>query len=220
MPKTAQTKARDIARTPKQKRGIQTRTNIMAAGERLFVKHGFHNVPVESIAEAAGVSVGSFYAYFNDKHELLLAVIDQLLRRISDHLNASMETITDDAGKTVHGFLTGAVRVMFEAHNTAPGMLRETSRMAMLDDAVQTRLNEVDAPVQKIIADALKHRLGWKKQQAETAAYVIYHAVEGVIHRLVLHPGEVKQDKAIKELTDMLSAYLDNQPPAARTGAS
>ena len=202
---------RNAARMPKQKRGLQTRKKIMTAGERLFVKHGFHQVPVESIAEAAGVSVGSFYAYFNDKRELFLALVDQLLGRISARLTDSIGAITDAPGLTVRDFIKQAVQVIFNAHNTAPGMLRETSRMAMLDDAVQSRLDEVDAPVQATIADALKSKLGWNQKGAMTAAFVIYHAVEGVIHRLVLNPGEMDENAAAVELTAMLTAYIENR---------
>ena len=52
---------RNLPREPVQARGIQTRAKIMDAGEKLFIRNGFHNILADDIARAAGVSVGSFY---------------------------------------------------------------------------------------------------------------------------------------------------------------
>ena len=54
-------------RVPQQKRGIETRNHIVEAARVLFSRDGFNGTNAKEIAAEAGVSVGSFYAYFKDK---------------------------------------------------------------------------------------------------------------------------------------------------------
>lgn len=49
------------------------RSAIMSCATRLFGERGYHNVGMEDVAEAAGVTVPTVYAHFADKQELLLA---------------------------------------------------------------------------------------------------------------------------------------------------
>ncbi|PRZ34771.1 TetR family transcriptional regulator [Antricoccus suffuscus] len=50
-----------------------TRAAILSCATRLFGECGFHNTGLEDIAEAAGVTVPTVYAYFKDKAALLIA---------------------------------------------------------------------------------------------------------------------------------------------------
>ncbi len=47
---------------------------ILAAGQKLFSKHGFDGTTVQQIAEEADVAVGTLFLYISDKSELLLRV--------------------------------------------------------------------------------------------------------------------------------------------------
>ncbi len=54
----------------KEKRGLDTRRKILDAGTQLMKEQGFESLTVRKICERAGVSVGSFYHFFNSKDEL------------------------------------------------------------------------------------------------------------------------------------------------------
>src|SRR5438105_1995612 len=62
-------------RRPKQERGRATRTAILRAAEALFDRRGYDDVTTTDIAREARVSVGSLYAYFPDKSEILCEVL-------------------------------------------------------------------------------------------------------------------------------------------------
>ena len=47
------------------------RENILAATERLLAERSFADLAVSEILTAAGVSRGSFYFYFDSKHDVL-----------------------------------------------------------------------------------------------------------------------------------------------------
>lgn len=63
-------------RIPQQTRSQQTRSKLLEAGLTLFVEEGFHKTTSKDIARQAGVAVGSFYAYFQDKRAVLQELLD------------------------------------------------------------------------------------------------------------------------------------------------
>ncbi len=54
------------------------RTAILQATLRLIAARGFHGTPTSSIAEQAGVGVGTIYRYFKDKDELIHTLYEAL----------------------------------------------------------------------------------------------------------------------------------------------
>ena len=51
-----------------------TKERIRQAAVRVFSREGFDRASVKSIAEEAGVAVGSIYNHFQDKDDLLISV--------------------------------------------------------------------------------------------------------------------------------------------------
>ncbi len=54
------------------------RTQILMGAARVFTEKGYHKATTKEIAQAAGVSEGTIYNYFDNKRELLLAMIELL----------------------------------------------------------------------------------------------------------------------------------------------
>jgi AcrR family transcriptional regulator len=61
---------------------------ILDAAERVFADHGFDAAKIQSVADEAGVSVGTIYSVFGSKSELFSTV---LTRRLPDLLEVSTE---------------------------------------------------------------------------------------------------------------------------------
>jgi TetR/AcrR family transcriptional repressor of nem operon len=57
-------------------KGLATRQRIVEAASDLILVHGLEQATLEEIQTAAHVSASQLYHYFDDKSELLLAVID------------------------------------------------------------------------------------------------------------------------------------------------
>ena len=55
----------------------ETRTAILAAAESVFAERGFHRAHMQEIASRAGIAVGTVYNYFEDRQQLLGALIDR-----------------------------------------------------------------------------------------------------------------------------------------------
>lgn len=63
-------------KTPLTKKAIETRQRLLMTTVEQVAKHGYHNITVDEIAKACGMSTGSAYRYFKNKKEMLLAAIE------------------------------------------------------------------------------------------------------------------------------------------------
>ncbi|MET3794594.1 AcrR family transcriptional regulator [Aquamicrobium terrae] len=59
----------------RQRQKIDRDRRIVEAAARLFREFGFEGVKIETIAEQAGVSVGTIYNYYESKGDVLIAVV-------------------------------------------------------------------------------------------------------------------------------------------------
>src|SRR5262245_17369004 len=61
----------------KQRRSQRTYDALVETGLKLLQDRDFDSIPVAEIAKSAGYSVGAFYARFNNKEELLRAMVER-----------------------------------------------------------------------------------------------------------------------------------------------
>jgi AcrR family transcriptional regulator len=67
--------SRPVARREKENAAAAAR--IIAAARRLFVRHGFEDVSMRQIAAAAKYTPGALYVHFQDKRDLIFAMLKQ-----------------------------------------------------------------------------------------------------------------------------------------------
>lgn len=75
--------------TKRKEQAQQTRASIVEHAQRLFRERGFEAVTIEEITDAAGVARGSFYTYFKNKSDIIVAEfrdIDDYYRRYAVNL--------------------------------------------------------------------------------------------------------------------------------------
>ena len=60
-----------------QQRTIESRKKLLDAAYRLFVNKGYYNTNTKEIAHHAGVSIGNFYNYYQDKGEIYCALLEE-----------------------------------------------------------------------------------------------------------------------------------------------
>jgi AcrR family transcriptional regulator len=68
---------------PQQRRSLEKRARLKEAGLALFGEKGYESTSVDEIARRAELAVGSFYQHFRSKRQLLLALVDELLEKLS-----------------------------------------------------------------------------------------------------------------------------------------
>jgi TetR/AcrR family transcriptional regulator, cholesterol catabolism regulator len=80
------------------------RAQIIDAATELMEERGFHEMSVNALAKQADLSVGTIYQYVEDKTDILLLVIVDILDAYRQDLPAAMEGRTDPVDRLAAGF--------------------------------------------------------------------------------------------------------------------
>jgi AcrR family transcriptional regulator len=62
--------------------------DVMRAALELFAEQGYGNTSVQQVVDAAGVTKGALYHYFQSKDDLLFAIYERILSLQTEHLTA------------------------------------------------------------------------------------------------------------------------------------
>ncbi|MEU8380844.1 helix-turn-helix domain-containing protein [Streptosporangium sp. NPDC048865] len=87
-----------------RKDALHNRERLLLAARRLFADRGL-DVPLEEIARAAGVSIGTLYNRFPARAELVAAVFEDRVATVADL--AAQSLAADDAWEGFVSFVTG-----------------------------------------------------------------------------------------------------------------
>jgi len=92
-------------------RSERTRVALLTAAEKVFARDGFDAARIEDIAAEAGRSRGAFYANFESKTELFLALRATAIRRRARELRACLDSITGEEARhaAVVAYIIGQV---------------------------------------------------------------------------------------------------------------
>ena len=63
--------------TPYPRLKVTIRDRILEAGQHLFARHGYERTTTKQLADAAKISEGTFFRYFNHKKDLLVTLVSQ-----------------------------------------------------------------------------------------------------------------------------------------------
>ena len=112
-----------IALSPKiRKRQGRTRQRILDVSAQKFVEHGFENVSVEDIIEAAEIARSSFYRFFSNREEVLTSIIRPVFETGLMELDA---IDTKDPSAT----MTGIFDTFLKLWQANPDALRVSTRV-------------------------------------------------------------------------------------------
>jgi len=192
-----------MRKQPRQARSRTTVDAIVQAGARILGQRGWAGFTTNAVAQAAGVSIGSLYQYFPDKH----ALIDAIRRQ---HLDDCLSAVRKPAsGKSLRQYVEALVDDMIAVHAENPGL-----HQVLLDEVLAAEgLRDPHSAFEKAYlgfhASAITHYRG--KKTAATAdalaGTLVSDILDGVIHN-ALRRGELASAALRAELVRILMLYL------------
>lgn len=199
--KTAKTIVR---RQPKQGRARQTVEAVLDAVIRVLKREGFEAITTNRIAEVAGVSIGSVYQYFPDKHAMFAALHQRHIEEI-DRMIATK--LIDHAGAPLNALIRALVEGMIDAHSG------DTELYGLLLTQVPHRAGgKQDFAVRLHGAFRLAIAAGApevKKRDLDKVVFVVTHMVESLSHGAILRrPPGLSLEEAKEEIVRAVLAYL------------
>lgn len=119
-----------------QERARRTYEALVEAAERVFVEEGYDAAGSPEIAARAGVSVGTFYRYFDDKKQAFLEVSR---RHLAAGYHRILEKLTPErfVGKARHATIAMAIDVLLDHVSGYPKMHRVFVEMSLRDPDVR-----------------------------------------------------------------------------------
>ena len=195
----------DLPPDPRQKRSLAKRARLKAAALAQFGEKGYEGASIEEIAQRANLAVGGFYQHYRSKRQLLLALMDELLEKLS-RLDLQPGAFTD-VRTGLHALLArafshdlrylGAYRAWQEAVLSDPDLARKqaaihawtTTRVTTVFRLLQQLPNsrpEVDIPglarvmdsfFWSLLAQAVRMPAIELNRWIDAATHLIYHAI-------------------------------------------
>ncbi|WP_168697927.1 TetR/AcrR family transcriptional regulator [Gordonia paraffinivorans] len=117
---------------PPTNKGRQTEAAFLDAARRCFAEKGYLSTKISDIAQAAGRSTGSFYNYYDNKDQLLEALLDQFSNEVVEASLASKSTDPEDGVRQ-------AVTAYWTTYKKYLPEIIGLFQMSMLDDDFRDR---------------------------------------------------------------------------------
>jgi AcrR family transcriptional regulator len=192
-------------RKPIQERSRVTVDAMLDAAVNLLRRGGATAVTTNRIAETAGVSIGSVYQYFPNKHALFVALHERHIHIVDEVMRRRLDECTDSSlDRLVESLLDG----MIEAHAADPEL------SGLLQSEVPHRADgsvEFSVRFHEAFHTALAQRVGTpgRKVDLDMQAFVMANMIDSLGHAIVLRrPRGVSLARAKRACSRAILACL------------
>lgn len=198
--------ARSPRKAPAQSRSRALVDAIFEAAIRILPKVGADGLTTTRVAEAAGVSVGSFYQYFADRDSLLFAMMKAGVERQTERY---LQALDSPAGASIEEAVALRVDFAFDLFLADRAAVRELYRRAP-ELSLLPMLYEFRSQVVDRLANEIgRYAPGLTEADRERAAFVAVNSVMGVVHTLLYDEHRARDPEPPRaELKRMLAAYV------------
>jgi AcrR family transcriptional regulator len=194
-------------RIPRQKRSKERKVRVMEAARELFAKKGVNGTSSNEIAREAGVSIGTFYSYFENKRTLFLQILEEHLETFV----TDIYTLKTDEAISLRDNIREHIRKAFTVFDRHPSFHREALVLKFSDPDVKELFDKVEQEQLLIIGSLVRPYCRNKDpEELQEVSKVMHSAVENIAHAVKFLDSPLDTDRLIDELTEMLTHYVSN----------
>ena len=190
---------------PKQSRSRRTLEHIVQAALEILEEQGYTALTVQSVVDRANSSVGSFYARFSGKEDLLdylgERVWDQALQRWDSAVGARDWSEID-----LQHIAEGSMGLLVDIGASRAGYLRALDQARGIDGLAYNRFR--DSVLGDVAGILLERRDEMSHPEPELAVRLGLLAAEGMIEADRVAAGPLPRDILASEATSLLLNYL------------
>jgi AcrR family transcriptional regulator len=209
--RTQRVRAASSERREREKQEL--RQAILAAAQELFFAHGYEGLSMRLVAEKIGYTPTTIYLYFEDKDDLLFAVMDQAYDRFTADLEAAYGS-TDDPLPRLHNLARAYLRFALENQEAYQMIFMQRPDFLMKWKA---GTKQPRAASLVILREAVQHaqqagviRAGEVDLQSD----VFWAAVHGAASLAVAMPALFGHERLERTLAAVVEASLRSLSPA------
>ncbi|MFJ5780206.1 TetR/AcrR family transcriptional regulator [Streptomyces sp. NPDC093094] len=131
-------RTKSAPKPPTTLRGRRTREGLLLAGREVLERQGWSGFTPEAVAQAAGVSYGTFYTYFESKEDLL----HHVLRSVAGEMFTS-SLVPPDTTDDPYTRLVESNRRYLRAWDQASKVMRVVEQGAVADEGLRRTVLEI-----------------------------------------------------------------------------
>ncbi|MFT5138137.1 MAG: AcrR family transcriptional regulator [Arenicella sp.] len=201
---------------PIQKRALLKRTALLNAARQDFSEYGFEITTAKSIAGRAGVAIGTFYQYFDDKNDILRVLASNRMELLSENVELyKISVIVDSGGVVEEGGLNNgfeiearfrqALSFIYQFHCQDPELHQVLEERRNNDPLLKTILvNGEEILLQRVLRFVQCFNLS----KPEIVAANLFAMAEGLVHRHVFGDDQSDVNDVVGIGAQMLAAYF------------
>ena len=195
---------RPLQLSQSQRRGMLSRHFVGVVEKLVEGGAAYADLSVEAIITAGGISRSTFYVYFNDKGDLLVAMAADVIGDLVSTGSAWWDLPADASKADLNAALQIPINT-YRTHRTILGTVVETAAYdPRVREQHQSLINQVVSALAQYIADAQSAGTADPELDAEHTARWLIWMIERGLYQLV---GSADDDEVARELdalTDIL----------------
>jgi len=193
-------------RQPRQPRAQCKAARIVQAARVCFNRDGFAKTTMARIAHAARVSVGTAYAYFRNKEDLLATVLSA---HVEELLRPAEAMIADAAPRaSLRATLRALLQQSSAVQDAYPGLHRVFHERIIQDARLQEMVAGFRARSRTVIRQLFALHGYRRLHDPDAVAEVALGLLEYCTHIGTLHQSPISRAKACAIAADMLDTFL------------
>ena len=202
---------REVSRRRREHEKEGLRRAILDAAAALFLEHGYEGLSMRQVAERIGYSATTIYRYYEDKDDLLLAIVHEGFLRFGQQLSKAAQSGADPRERLA---ALGHAYIEFGLKNPVYYQLMFMKRHDMMfESRTEEKAQMIDSfgVLQQAVEEAMRAGI-IRRGDAETTATVIWAVVHGITSLAIagskrFHRRQVRQcvELAMRMIRDGLA---------------
>ncbi len=172
------------------------RAIILMAAQKVIGRKGYQATSVADILEAASISRGTFYLYFESREALFHELIDSFISKVM----GCIKGVRPEEGQPIEDLYANVRRVidvLFDHRDLTAILLREA---VGLDEKVDRKLNHLYGFLYRMVGNALRHGAAWgilRKVDERVVAMAIIGSIKEALYQTLVVRHEPNPDREV-----------------------
>jgi AcrR family transcriptional regulator len=190
---------------PVQQRAHRQRDKILKATSELLETVGVDELTTIRVAEAVGISVGTLYHYFPNKHAILYSLAENWIETVLDGLeDISQKDLSNLAIKDFVVLITGIFEDLFIKHSPLLPLINAINTLPELNSLKVDFKQELIKALGGIFIDL---NVCDSTTESERLSLVYWHLLQGLL--LLYVDADPKSDKTLSDIKYLQYSLLE-----------
>ena len=182
-----------------QQRTIESRKKLLDAAYHLFVEKGYYNTNTKEIARHAGLSIGNFYNYYQDKGEIYCALLKEYVTDSCKSMQDLFDQLISLESCTAYkDFLSSYLRQLLDRAVDTKKFFEDSIVIAKENAQVQSILSGAEESLIAITEAFLRKRYPDRQDNYYIKARMIYVITDQVAKDILCVNNERQKEDYIQ----------------------